>query len=121
VFDDEIAARRRVADRYSAALSDIAVVPVLAPGTTSVWAQYTLVIRNRDRIAAALKAEGIPTAVYYPIPLTRQTGYRHFPCVTGGVPVSEKMAAQVISLPMHPYLEPAVQDRIIAAVRRAAA
>jgi dTDP-4-amino-4,6-dideoxygalactose transaminase len=120
VFDDEIAARQRVADRYSAALSAIAVVPALAPGATSVWAQYTLVIPNRDRVAAALKAEGIPTAIYYPIPLTRQTGYRHFPCVTGGVPVSEKMATQVISLPMHPYLDPAVQDRIIAAVRRAA-
>jgi dTDP-4-amino-4,6-dideoxygalactose transaminase len=121
VFDEEIAARQRVADRYGAALADVAHVPSLAPGATSVWAQYTLVVPDRDRIAAALKAEGIPTAIYYPIPLTQQTGYRHFPAVAGGVPVSEKLAREVISLPMHPYLEPAVQDRIIAAVRRAAA
>lgn len=121
IFEEEIAARQRVADRYGSALGDVAGVPKLAPGAISVWAQYTLIVPARDKVAAALKAEGIPTAIYYPIPLSQQGGYRHFPTVTGGVPVSEMLSKQVISLPMHPYLEPDVQDRIVAAVRRAVA
>lgn len=120
IFEDEIAARQRIADRYNQGLADVARVPELTPGATSVWAQYTVVLRDRDKVAAALKAESIPTAIYYPIPLSRQTGYRHFPTVSGGVPVSEGLAKRVLSLPMHPYLDPSVQDRIIGAVRRAA-
>jgi dTDP-4-amino-4,6-dideoxygalactose transaminase len=121
VFEDEIVARQRVADRYNAGLADLAKVPRLTHGTTSVWAQYTLVLDNRDQVAASLKAAGIPTAIYYPIPLSQQTGYRHYPSAPGGVPASETLSTKVLSLPMHPYLEPAVQDRIVAAVRRALA
>ena len=73
------------------------------------------------RLAAALKAQGIPTAIYYAKPLHRQQAYRGFPVADGGLPVSEALAEEVISLPMHAYLEPPVQDRIIAAVRRALA
>ena len=71
------------------------------------------------RFAAALKAQGIPTAVYYPIPLHRQDAYRHFPSVDGGMPVTDQLADEVISLPMHAYLDEPTQDRIIAAVREA--
>jgi dTDP-4-amino-4,6-dideoxygalactose transaminase len=71
----------------------------------------------RDILAASLKAQGIPTAVYYPKPLHRQTAYRNFPIVDGGLAVSDRLAGEVISLPMHPYLDEATQDRIIAAVR----
>ena len=73
------------------------------------------------RSRAALKAQGIPTAIYYAKPLHRQAAYRGFPVADGGLPVSEQLAGEVISLPMHAYLEPPVQDRIIAAVRRALA
>ena len=73
---------------------------------------------RRDRIAAALKTEGIPTAIYYSKPLHRQPAYKHFPIAEGGVPVSDRLADEVLSLPMHAYLEPPVQDRIIDAVRR---
>jgi dTDP-4-amino-4,6-dideoxygalactose transaminase len=66
-----------------------------------------------------LKTAGIPTAIYYPKPLHRQTAYRHFPIAGDGLPVSEQLADEVISLPMHPYLDAATQDRIISAVRRA--
>jgi dTDP-4-amino-4,6-dideoxygalactose transaminase len=115
IFDSEIEARNGVAERYSTAFRGKARVPRLIPGATSVWAQYTIVVEDRDRVATVCKAAGIPTAVYYPIPLSQQTGYRHFPA-PGGVPVSEELSRHVISLPMHPYLTPAVQDRIIATV-----
>ena len=123
IFPDEISARGRIAQSYSKHLSDLAVVPQLALGTTSVWAQYTIRLPcgRRDAFAAALKAQGVPTAVYYPIPLNRQEAYRHFPVADGGVPVSEQLAAEVISLPMHAYLDEATQDHIIAASRQALA
>ena len=67
-------------------------------------------------MAAHLRGEGIPTAVYYPLPLHRQAPYAHYP-QPGGLPVTDAAAAKVISLPMHPYLEPSDQDRIISAIR----
>ncbi len=120
ILEDEIAARDRVARRYADALADICEVPRIAAGNVSAWAQYTILIEDRDRVAKELDAAGIPTAIYYPIPVHRQDGYRHFPAAKGGLPVSEELADLVLSLPMHPYLEPADQDRVIAAVRQAA-
>lgn len=119
IFPDEIAARDAVAQRYNAALADVAVVPRVPAGSTSVWAQYTIRVPNRDGFAAALKAEGIPTAIYYPKPLHRQVAYGRYPVADGGLAVSDRLAADVISLPMHPYLDAATQDRIIEAARRA--
>jgi dTDP-4-amino-4,6-dideoxygalactose transaminase len=121
ILEDEIAARDRVARRYSEALTDTCEVPRIAAGNTSAWAQYTILIENRDGVAKALDAAGIPTAIYYPIPLHRQEGYRHFPVAKSGLAVSEELARQVLSLPMHPYLTPVDQDRVIAAVRKAKA
>jgi dTDP-4-amino-4,6-dideoxygalactose transaminase len=123
IFPEEIEARDRVAARYSAALADIAIVPRVGNESTSVWAQYTIRLRadQRDPLAAALKAQGIPTAIYYTKPLHRQPAYRHFPLAEGAVPVSDRLASEVLSLPMHAYLEPPVQDRIIESVRRALA
>jgi dTDP-4-amino-4,6-dideoxygalactose transaminase len=123
IFSEEISARDRIARRYSKHLADVALVPGVTEGSTSVWAQYTIRLApgRRDGLAAALKAQGIPTAVYYPIPLNRQEAYRHFPVVDGGVPVSERLAEEVISLPMHAYIDEPTQDRIIAAVRQALA
>jgi dTDP-4-amino-4,6-dideoxygalactose transaminase len=123
IFPEEIVARERVARRYSAGLADVAVVPKLAPGTMSVWAQYTirLAAGARDAFAGALKAQGIPTAIYYPTPLHRQEPYQRFPVAEGGAPVSDRLAAEVISLPMHGYLDETTQDRIIDAARQALA
>lgn len=120
IFPDEIEARNRVAARYCAALADIVIVPRIGNQSTSVWAQYTVRLKpgRRDRVAAALKTEGIPTAIYYSKPLHRQPAYKPFPIADGGVPVSDRLAHEVLSLPMHAYLEPPVQDRIIDAVRR---
>ena len=121
IFPDEIAARDVVARRYAEGLSDVVTVPTVPAGSTSVWAQYTIRVAGggREKFAAALKAEGIPTAIYYPIPLHRQQAYKHFPVGEGGVVVSDRLAAEVISLPMHAYLDAATQGRIIDAVRRA--
>jgi dTDP-4-amino-4,6-dideoxygalactose transaminase len=123
IFPEEIAARDRIARRYNSTLKDVATVPEVPAGFTSVWAQYTIRLApgRRDGIAAALKAEGIPTAIYYPIPLHKQVAYRGYPAAEGGLAVSERLAQEVISLPMHAYLDEPVQDRIIAAVRRALA
>jgi dTDP-4-amino-4,6-dideoxygalactose transaminase len=123
IFPEEIEARNLVAARYSAALADVAIVPRAGNESTSVWAQYTIRLKagKRDPLAAALKAQGIPTAIYYSKPLHRQPAYRHFPLADGGVPVSERLAGEVLSLPMHAYLEPPIQDRIIESVRRALA
>ncbi|MDD3444731.1 MAG: DegT/DnrJ/EryC1/StrS family aminotransferase [Zavarzinia sp.] len=121
IFPDEIEARARVAARYNEGLADVAVVPRVREGATSVWAQYTLVLEDRDRVATACRAANVPTAIYYPIPLSHQRGYQQYPSGPGGVPVSEKLSAKVLSLPMHPYLAPDVQDRIIQVVRGAVA
>ncbi len=121
IFPDEINARNVVARRYNEGLADVAVVPVVPAGYVSVWAQYTLRLPagKRDALAGALKAEGIPTAIYYPIPLHRQQAYKAYPVGKGGVAVSERLADEVISLPMHAYLDEPTQGRIIDAVRRA--
>ncbi|MBI1204517.1 MAG: aminotransferase DegT [Rhodopseudomonas sp.] len=121
IFPDEIEARNVVASRYNQALADVVTVPTVPEGYVSVWAQYTIRLKAgaREGFAAALKAEGVPTAIYYPIPLHLQRAYKQYPVGKGGVAVAEKLAAEVISLPMHPYLDAATQDRVIAAVRRA--
>jgi dTDP-4-amino-4,6-dideoxygalactose transaminase len=121
IFPDEIAARDAVARRYNEALGNAVIVPRVAEDCTSVWAQYTIRLPNggRDAMAETLKAQGIPTAIYYPRSLHQQTAYRHFPVAAGGLAVSEKLSGEVISLPMHAYLDEPTQERIIKAVRGA--
>jgi UDP-2-acetamido-2-deoxy-ribo-hexuluronate aminotransferase len=121
IFRDEIDTRERIARRYNDLLREVAIVPEVAEGSTSVWAQYTIRIPGHDRDAfqAVLKRAGIPTAIYYPRPLHRQTAYKHYPSAGNGLRVAERLAAEVISLPMHPYLTEEVQDRIVDAVKDA--
>jgi dTDP-4-amino-4,6-dideoxygalactose transaminase len=123
IFPDEIEARNAVARRYAQGVGDVAIVPKMAEGLTSVWAQYTIRLARgrRDELAAALKAEGIPTAIYYPIPLHKQEAYKHFPASRSGLAVSERLPDEVISLPMHPYLDEPTQIRIIDSLRAALA
>lgn len=117
IFPDEIERRQAVADRYSAALrGKVARVPQLAEGARSVWAQYTIEHADRDALQDHLKADGIPTAVYYPVPLHQQDFATNYPVAPGGLPNTEAAARHVISLPMHPYLDIDSQDRIIDAV-----
>jgi dTDP-4-amino-4,6-dideoxygalactose transaminase len=121
IFPDEIVARDAIAKRYSDALRDVVAIPQVPAGHTSVWAQYTIRLPagGRERVAAELKAQGIPTAIHSAKPLHRQDAYRAFPVAANGLPVSERLAAEVLSLPMHPYLAEDVQGRIVEALRRA--
>jgi dTDP-4-amino-4,6-dideoxygalactose transaminase len=122
IFEDEIAARNEVAERYARGLGNVVTVPHLAKGCSSVWAQYTIRLPkgiDRDGFAATLKAQGIPTAIYYVKSMHQQTAYRDYPVAEGGLPVSEQLSDDVISLPMHAYLDEPTQDRIIRAVRDA--
>jgi dTDP-4-amino-4,6-dideoxygalactose transaminase len=123
IFEDEIAKRDRVAAAYNAALKDIAIVPEVPKGYTSVWAQYTIRLpgRDRDKVAAAMKAQGVPTAIYYAKPLHQQTAYCHYPVAGNGLPVSDRLAHEVLALPMHPYLDEQTQGRIVEALRAALA
>jgi dTDP-4-amino-4,6-dideoxygalactose transaminase len=122
IFDDEIAARNEIAERYSRGLGNVLTVPLLASGCSSIWAQYTIRLPkgiDRDGFAASLKAKGVPTAIYYPKSMHQQTAYRDFPVADGGLSASERLSADVISLPMHAYLDAPTQERVIAAVRSA--
>jgi len=116
IFADEIEKREEVARRYNAAFaaSNQIKEPVVIEGATSVWAQYVIQVPDRAKLQADLKSKGVPTAVYYPIPLSLQKGYSHFP--SAPTPVSERIAEHVVALPMHPYMDAATQDEIIAAV-----
>ncbi|MGH8605659.1 MAG: DegT/DnrJ/EryC1/StrS family aminotransferase, partial [Gammaproteobacteria bacterium] len=119
IFADEIEARQCVAQRYNQALSDIVRTPAVAGDAICAWAQYTLRVAQRDRVVASLKEKRVPTAIYYSKPLHCQTAYLNYPTSPGGLSVSEKLAGEVMSLPMHPYLEPKGQDYIIESVREA--
>ena len=116
IFPEEIEARQVVAERYTAALANVVETPRLLDGATSVWAQYTIKVDDREAVQRACKEAGVPTAVYYPIPLSQQTGYRNFPQAPDGVPVSEALSQRVVSLPMHPYLDAADQRTVIEAL-----
>jgi dTDP-4-amino-4,6-dideoxygalactose transaminase len=123
IFEDEIAARNKVAHRYNEGLAEVAAVPFVLEDCVSTWAQYTIRVapERRDALAATLKAQGIPTAIYYPRPLHQQTAYKAYPVGGNGLPVSDRIAREVISLPMHPYLDEPTQERIVGAVRAALA
>jgi len=119
IFEDEIEARERIARRYNEGLgqSNLIRTPHVIDGARSTWAQYTIQVPDRDKVQERLRAEGVPTAIYYPIPLTAQIGYRSYP--SAATPVCETICKSVISLPMHPYLDETVQDKIVDMVRRA--
>src|SRR5436190_966866 len=122
IFEDEIAVRNEIAERYARGLGNVVTVPHLAGGCTSIWAQYTIRLPrgcDRDALAAAPKAKGVPTTAYYPKSIHQQTAYRDYPVADGGLATSERLSADVISLPMHAYLDAPTQERVIAAVRSA--
>jgi len=121
ILGDEVKARGEVAKRYSELLETEVQVPTILPEMVSAWAQYTVQVpaHSRAKIIADMKADGIPTMVYYPKPLHLQTAYRHFPLAGNGLPVSERLANEVLSLPMHPYLDEVTQDRIVESFTRA--
>lgn len=118
IFDGELNARQEVAARYSNTFKGSMKIPSIPEGSLSAWAQYALVVPGkRDCYLEELKKRGIPTAVYYPRPVHLQTAFAHLGYRKGDFPVAEDMSDRIFSLPMHPYLGPAEQDKIIEAVR----
>jgi UDP-2-acetamido-2-deoxy-ribo-hexuluronate aminotransferase len=111
-FPEEITVRRQVADAYDATLSDVVATPVLHPGADSAWAQYSILLDNRDDIAAALKEGGVPTAIYYPRPLHFQTAYQKFGDGEGSLPISERLSGRILSLPINAYLSTDAQKYV---------
>lgn len=114
-FPGEVAAREEAGKRYSEQLAGVCVTPSIAAGNTHVYAQYTVRVSNRDAVAAHLKDQGIPTAVYYPKCLHEEPVFSHLGYQVGDFPESEKAAREVLSLPMHPFLKPKEQDQIVSA------
>lgn len=120
IFPEELDARERIASRYTDALPPEVTCPQIPRDLSSAWAQYTIRVAQRDLIAKELRSAGIPTAIYYPTPLHRLPAYRH---ASGerALPNSERASREVLSLPMHPYLDNQDQDRIVQVLTEAVA
>lgn len=113
--DYELVDVNKVAERYEKKLKGVVKTPVVPQGYYSSWAQYTLQVKDKEVRAGlqnALKEAGIPTAVYYPIPMHRQTAFNYLNVEDNQCPVADRLADCVISLPIHPYLSEADQDMI---------
>ena len=123
IFDDELTLRQQAADRYAECLAGSGVtLPVLDEGATSSWAQYVIRLphgTDRQAVQDRMKADGVPTAVYYPRPMHTQKPYARYPVAKGGLAVTEALAADVLALPMHPYLSQADQDKVADALTAA--
>lgn len=121
-FEWEVEQRGRIGARYSELLHDCCEVPKVMPGNTHVYAQYTIRVPDRDAVGARLKAAGIPTAVYYPKCLHEQPVFASGASrIVGELTESERAAREVLSLPVHPFLGEADQDRIVGALKDALA
>ena len=117
IFDEEVECRQRIADRYTEGLRDFLLqVPETIANSRSVWAQYVIEHANRDGLRSKLQECGIPTAVYYPVPIHLQDFALEYPREPNQLPVSIEKASRVVALPMHPYLSSQDQDRIIDAI-----
>tara|TARA_B100001989_G_scaffold250917_1_gene228970 strand:- start:361 stop:1518 length:1158 start_codon:yes stop_codon:yes gene_type:complete len=122
IFENEIEKRNKVACYYNEGLKNIVKIPVIDNHRLSAWAQYTVQVENaeeRSRITAELKEAGIPTAIYYPLPLHQQTCYKDYPA-SPDMSICKSLSQKVFSLPMHPYLTTETQDYIIEALKKAA-
>lgn len=113
ILDDEIKKREQIASRYTDALKNVAITPNVPSQCRSAWAQYTIQINNRDMLMDALTSKGIPSMLYYPVPLHLQDAFSHLNYKKGDLPISEQLSTTVISLPMHPYLSESDQDKVI--------
>ncbi len=118
IFDREVEARQTVAARYTHGLAGRVAVPQVRTGCTSVWAQYSVRSQRRQDYMERLKAAGIPSVVYYPVPLHLQPAFQGLGYQKGDFPVSERVSREIFALPMHPYLAPADQERILEVMRQ---
>jgi dTDP-4-amino-4,6-dideoxygalactose transaminase len=117
IFPNELVLRNQVAKNYSLNLSSSVITPVVMQDSTSVWAQYTLVLDDREAFQEKMRQSNIPFAVYYPKAISQQYGYKDFPRVSTGLEVSESLSSKVLSLPMHPYINDQFFSEINAALK----
>jgi dTDP-4-amino-4,6-dideoxygalactose transaminase len=120
IFEEEAGLRQEIADFYSEHLCDFVEVPTVPSGYQSIWALYTVKIpQNIDRslLKSTLEKLGVPTMVYYPIPLHRQVAYKSYPRARGILKNSDSLSSRVLSLPMHPYLTRAEQLAVVNALK----
>lgn len=113
IFSKEILERNNLASFYSKNLKNSFKVPLVPKNTISTWAQYTLVSDRRDEILNYCAKNKLPSAIYYPKPLSKQSGYSHYPSVSGGTPISDSLAKKVFSIPMHAYMKSEQADKIV--------
>jgi len=116
VFGDEIEMRQAVADKYAAKMGNMVKTPKVLDGYQSTWAQYTIEVNDRDAFRSHLAGHGVPTAVYYPIPLHLHEPYASYPIAPEGLAVTEAIAHTVVSLPMHPDMPDADVEQVCSAV-----
>ena len=119
LFPDEVIMRQKVAKRYDQMLSSLARTPFIHEHNTSVYAQYTIEVSDRDEFQKSMQESGIPTAVHYPVPLHQQAAMAYLGHTLGDFPHAEKASQRVISLPMHPYLQESEQMKVVEAVKNA--
>ncbi len=122
IFDEELALRQQVADRYQDKIGNVVETPSLAVGASSSWAQYTIKLLDgvdRDAVSSKMQAAGVPTAIYYPVPMHCQPPYRHFPVAGDTLQTTNRLSKCVMSLPMHPYLDADTQNIIVSALKDA--
>ncbi|WP_298624203.1 DegT/DnrJ/EryC1/StrS aminotransferase family protein [uncultured Legionella sp.] len=119
IFPNEIKMRQNVAERYNEMLESFVRIPHVKSHNTSVYAQYTIEVDNRDKFQQSMQSAGIPTAVHYPIAMHHQKALSYLNYKTGDFPYAEMASNRVISLPMHPYLQVEEQIKVVAAVKSA--
>jgi UDP-2-acetamido-2-deoxy-ribo-hexuluronate aminotransferase len=119
IFAEEVERRNALADHYHARLNNIVTTPEKGAGVTSAWAQYTIRVPNRDQVQKRLSEAGVPTAIYYPLPMHLQKAYQAYGDGAGSLPVSEKLSGEVLSLPMNPYWTEQDVDIVVDAVTQA--
>jgi UDP-2-acetamido-2-deoxy-ribo-hexuluronate aminotransferase len=117
-YASEVEARMRVGAEYTKRLEGCCVPPEIMEGNTHVYAQYTIRVPNREEMQEALKAEGIPSAIYYPKCLHEQPIFDDLGYVYGSFPESEKAAKEVLSIPMHPWMTEEEIDRVVEVIQK---
>ena len=117
-YPDEIKKRREVAEHYSKLLRDNVITPVVGEDRTSVWAQYSIRVKERGRVQEALKQAGIPTAVHYPMPLHLQECFQYLGHSAGDFPVAEAVSEEIMSLPMNPFLTLDEQEYVASSLKK---
>ena len=118
--EHELDAVNQIAERYSQKLRDKVMTPFIREGYYSSWAQYSILLKDgkyRENLQNFLKEKGIPTMIYYPKPMSRQTAFHGMDCVKTDLKITKNICERILSLPLYPYMEEEEQDAVIGWIR----